>query len=389
MKTGIYGGTFNPPHRGHTESGKNAVERLGLDRLIVLPAGMPPHKSVPVDSPSPEMRLEMARLAFENVDRAQVSDMEVARRGVSYTIDTLTELRRENPEDELFLIMGTDMFLTLESWKNGPEMLSMVTPVVLPRGEHDRGRLEARAADYRKKYGSRTEIIYSEIVDISSSRLRELLKNRGGTEYVEDGVYAYIVKNRIYGVKVNFPWLRKKAYAMLNPKRVPHVKGCEKEAARLAARWGADEDMAREAAILHDITKKLSVGEQLILCEKYGILIDDLERASDKLLHGKTGAEIARNEFGVSEPVYEAIKWHTTGKRDMSLLEKVIYLADYIEETRNFEGVERLRALSYEDIDRAMILGLEMSIDDLNERGITVHPNTQEALDYLRGQIKK
>ena len=133
MKTGIYGGTFNPPHRGHTESGKNAVERLGLDRLIVLPAGMPPHKSVPVDSPSPEMRLEMARLAFENVDRAQVSDMEVARRGVSYTIDTLMELRRENPEDELFLIMGTDMFLTLESWKNGPEMLSMVTPVVLPR----------------------------------------------------------------------------------------------------------------------------------------------------------------------------------------------------------------------------------------------------------------
>ena len=73
----------------------------------------------------------------------------------------------------------------------------------------------------------------------------------------------------------------------------------------------------------------------------------------------------------------------------MSLLEKVIYLADYIEETRNFEGVERLRALSYEDIDRAIILGLEMSIDDLNERGITVHPNTQEALDYLRGQIKK
>ena len=356
MKTGIYGGTFNPPHKGHTESGRNAVRRLGLERLIVLPAGMPPHKAVPGDSPS---------------------------------IDSLREIRRENPEDELFLIMGTDMFLTLEDWRNGQEMLSMVTPVVFPRDIQDRERLEKRAAEYRERYGSHTEILYGEVIDISSSKLRELLKVREGTEYVEDSVYAYIVKNRMYGVKVNFPWLRERAYAMLNPKRVPHVKGCEAEAAKLAARWGADEGMAREAAILHDITKKLSMGEQLILCEKYGILIDDLERASDKLLHGKTGAEIARNEFGVSVPVYEAIKWHTTGKRDMSLLEKVIYLADYVEETRSFDGVERLRALSYEDIDRAMILGLEMSIEDLNERGITVHPNTLEALDYLRGQIKK
>ena len=138
MKTGIYGGTFNPPHKGHTESGRNAVRRLGLERLIVLPAGMPPHKAVPGDSPSPDMRLDMVRLAFKDVERACVSDMETARGGISYTIDSLREIRRENPEDELFLIMGTDMFLTLEDWRNGQEMLSMVTPVVFPRDIQDR-----------------------------------------------------------------------------------------------------------------------------------------------------------------------------------------------------------------------------------------------------------
>ena len=194
-------------------------------------------------------------------------------------------------------------------------------------------------------------------------------------------VYEHIISRRLYGAKPGWNWLREKAYSMLKTKRIPHVKGCEEEAVRLALHWGADPEQAAEAAILHDITKKLNLREQLILCEKYGIIPDALEAASEKLLHAKTGAAIAKESFGVSENVYDAIKWHTTGRADMSLLEKIIYMADYIEPTRDFEGVEKLRQLAYTDLDAAMKLGYEMSLGDLARYGVSPHPNTIEALE--------
>lgn len=94
------------------------------------------------------------------------------------------------------------------------------------------------------------------------------------------------------------------------------------------------------------------------LCRKYAIICDTAETENPKLLHAKTGAALARDLFGVSDEIYEAIRWHTTGKPDMRTLEKIIYLADYIEPTRDFPGLDRLRELAYEDLDKAMALGL-------------------------------
>ena len=139
---------------------------------------------------------------------------------------------------------------------------------------------------------------------------------------------------------------------------------------------------AREAGILHDITKKLGLEELLILCSKYDILNDALENKSEKLLHSKTGAALSRDLFGISDDVYSAIRWHTTGREDMTLLEKIIYLADYVEPNRDFEGVEPLRKLCYEDLNAAMELGLKMSIEDLEERGSPIHQKTLEAYEY-------
>ena len=171
---------------------------------------------------------------------------------------------------------------------------------------------------------------------------------------------------------------------MIRAKRIPHVRGCEEEAVRLAHRWGEDEDLARAAGILHDCTKYLTLEEQLSLCAKYGIILDDLEKVAVKLLHSKTGSAIARYEYGMPDAVCDAICWHTTGKPDMTKLEKILYIADYMEPTRDFDGVEKLRALVYKDLDAAVLLGLEMSVEDLTSRGNPVHKNTQEALDFLR-----
>lgn len=164
---------------------------------------------------------------------------------------------------------------------------------------------------------------------------------------------------------------------------MPHVLGTEQEAVRLAERYGADVTKARIAALLHDCTKKLDMDEQLALCKKYHIPLDELEQKTLKLLHSKTGAAIARDVFAVDDDVYSAILYHTTGKPDMTLLEKIIYLADYIEPTRDFPGVEALRRTVYEDLDRGLLMGLTMTIDEMEEMGNPVHHMTRDARDYL------
>ena len=178
----------------------------------------------------------------------------------------------------------------------------------------------------------------------------------------------------------------------LNP-HIPQMKqtlaavmGVEEEAVKLAKFWGADPELARHAAILHDCTKYLGLEDQLHLCEKYGIELDSLERQAVKLLHSKTGACIAKYVFGEPDEVYEAIFWHTTGKADMTLLDKVLYMADYIEPNRDFDGVEELRKLAYTDLDQAMLLGVDSTIREMEERGYLIHTNTREARQWLLDQ---
>ena len=177
--------------------------------------------------------------------------------------------------------------------------------------------------------------------------------------------------------------LRDKAYRLLSEKRIPHVAGCEEEAVRMAERWGGESSLAAAAGILHDCTKKLAYEEQLQLIRKYDILCGDDLLNSPKLLHAVTGAAVAKHEFAMPEAVVSAIRWHTTGKAGMTLLEKIIYLADYIEPTRCFDGLDELRSLAYEDIDAAMALGLKMSVADVTARGNVPHSDSLAAYDYF------
>lgn len=393
MKIGIYGGTFNPPHLGHMAAAKTAVQVLGLDKLILIPAAAPPHKQLPEDSATPEQRLEMVRLMADNLNLpgvAQVSDIELRREGKSYTSDTLVAMKALYPEAELWLLMGTDMFLSLHNWHEPEKIMELAGICAFGRTEQDGEALFApQRAFLQEKYGARlTTITLPGLVDISSTQLREQLEQGKGNEYLCEAVYGYILMNGLYGSQADLkhlklPELRACSYSMVRAKRIPHIKGTEEEAVRLAKRWGVDETLARRAAILHDCTKYLELDEQLALCSKYGVELDELEQRAVKLLHSKTGACIATHIFGEDEQVYWAIFWHTTGKADMSMLEKVIYLADYIEPTRDFDGVEPLRALAYEDIDKALLMGMNMTIEEMKQRGNPIHRNTQAARDWL------
>ena len=386
MTIAVFGGSFNPPHKGHLAAALAASRQLKPDEFLVIPDFQPPHKQLAEGSPEPEERLALCRLAFAAVPNCTVSDMELRRGGKSYTADTLRHLRAAKPETELILLMGADMYCSLHTWYDAEYILRSVRIAVFQRAAGEMPAIEAQRDALAAQFGTETELIRSQPMPASSTELRAALQNREGVAKLSPEVYAEIIRRRLYGAKVNFPWLREQSYAMLRPRRVPHVQGCEAEAVRLARRWCADEERAAEAAILHDCTKKELLPEQLRLCAKYGIIPDELERENGKLLHAKTGAAVARFEFGSDDEVVEAIRWHTTGRPNMTTLEKVLYMADYMEPTRDFPGVEELRRLAYEDLDRAMVLGFEMSLEDILSRGETPHKNTLAALQWYQNR---
>ena len=386
MKIAVYGGSFNPPHLGHVEAARTVAEALRPDKFLIIPDHLPPHKEMEEGSPTPEQRMELCALAFSAIPGAEISDMEIRREGKSYTADTVDRLRELYPEDELTLVMGTDMLLSFEQWYRFRYLLEQCSLAALSRAEEDGDAIRAHAGYMEREYSAKIVILPHVPLEMSSSDIRERLKVRLGSELLGDEVYSQIIRRRYYDAQPELSWLREKAYAYLKPERIAHVAGCESEAVKLAMRWGEDPETAAEAGILHDITKKRNFEEQLILCGKYGIINDNLELNSPKLLHAKTGAALARDLFGVSDRDYEAIRWHTTGKPDMTLLEKIIYLADYIEPTRDFPGVEKLRELCYEDIDEAMALGLSMSLEDIRSHGEEPYKDTVEACEwYSRG----
>ncbi|MBR4057278.1 MAG: nicotinate (nicotinamide) nucleotide adenylyltransferase [Oscillospiraceae bacterium] len=384
MRIGIYGGSFNPPHAGHVHAAENAVKCLSLDELIIMPAREPPHKTLSANSPTPAERAVLCELAFSPVAHARVSTLELEREEVSYTADTVSQLRAQFPDAEFFLLLGTDMLASFTSWYAFETILQNCALAVFCRAEGDEKVIAPAVDELREKFGARITFVPFPPIDASSTDLRAALAEAKKPADLPEAVYAEIIRLRCYGAKPEPEWLRAQSYACLKPNRIPHVRGTELTAVHLAERWGANVEDAAEAAILHDITKKLDLNEQLLLCERYGIINDTSEAENAKLLHAKTGAAFARERFGVSDAVYDAIRWHTTGRAGMTLLEKVIYMADYIEPNRDFPGVEKLRALAESDLDAAMILGLEMSLEDLRSYGISPHVNSLEALDAMR-----
>lgn len=396
MKIGVYGGTFNPPHLGHLTAARAVFDLLKLDKLLLVPAGMPPHKALPAGSPTAEQRLEMTRLAGEQLglgDRVEVLDLELRREGKSYTADTLAQIKELYPEAELWLLMGTDMFLTLQTWHEPEAIFALAGIAAFGRTEEDTEELFSVQREYLYRTYPNARIFTLTIpgvVDISSTELREQLAAGRGANLLAPAVYGYILREGLYRTNADLKHLplsklRPVALSYLKHKRIPHVLGTEQEAIRLAERYGADVEKARVGALLHDCTKKLSLTEQLDLCRQYGIPLDDLERQTLKLLHAKTGAAIARDVFGVDDEIYSAILWHTTGRAGMTLLEKILYLADYIEPSREFPGVDKLRAVCYKDLDAGLLMGLEMTIGEMNELGSPVHRATIEARDALKG----
>ena len=380
MRIGIYGGAFNPVHKGHVKLAQEVKTKAHLDKIIIMPSGQSPHKSSGglIDS---SHRLEMCRLAFDSEDYI-VSDLEIKREGKSYTVDTVTDLKKIYPEDDLFLIMGSDMLLCFDRWYRYEDILSMVTICATTRqGDISLAQLREYSRDVLKKD---VLIIDFEPFECSSTKVRSaLLSGDDASDLLTVKVLSYIIEKGLYTDE--YTDIRKILKGKLDDYRYIHSIGVADSARDLAKIYGADEEKAYLAGLLHDVAKNMPKDEQLQLMEKGGITLSQTEKNNPALWHAMAGECYLRLEMGITDPeILGSVRYHTTGKSGMSLMEKIIYIADYISAERNYPDVEVMRDLSLNhSLEEASLYSLIYTFNKQTKLQGIIHPDSVEYYNEL------
>ena len=374
MRIGIMGGTLDPVHNGHIEIARSVRAELGLDGVMLLPAGDPPHKKRESDKLD---RLEMAKRAAAEFDWMFVSDLEIARKGTTYTVDTLRALKRKQPDAEWIYIIGADTLNILDSWRNFPEIAQLCAFAAVSRPGVSGER--PYAALLKERYGA--EIIFAKASgpDISSTAIRaRVAEGRSIRGLAPDSVCDYIREKGLYLCAYTWNELEVLLSERLKPARFRHTMGVAETAERLARKYGADPMRARLAGMLHDCAKSMDYDQMVALVKGNVPDLDDEELATEPVLHAPAGMLLARDEYGVRDPeILSAIRRHTLGDKNMTLLDAVIFVSDFIEPSRRpFAGLEDARAEAEKDIWSAARLCARLSGTFVESRGGKPHPRT-------------
>lgn len=367
MRIGIYGGTFNPIHNGHVHLLREFSARLGLDKVLLIPTGTPPHKQAH-ELASAEDRLALCALAAKDLPcPVEVSDLEARREGKSYTVDTLAVLREEYPLDDLYLLMGEDMFLTVDKWYQAEKILSTCVLAAAPRSADGLFRLRDKARQLEADFGARCVVEGIPYVEVSSTQIRQRLdQGQTLTGLVPEAVAAYIESHGLY--RLTYEDLERAVRPHLGDKRFYHSQCVAACAQDLARRYGADPDKARKAGILHDIMKDAPGEEQLKILEESGIILTDLQKTQPKLWHAMAGAAYVEHTLGVTDPeILGAIRWHTSGRGGMTLLEKVLFVADYISADREYPSVDKMREAAQRSLEETIVRGVAYTLWELTD----------------------
>lgn len=371
-RIGVFGGTFNPPHKAHLRLAQKAIEGAQLDRVIVIPANMPPHKDAP-KLLSAEDRLSLCRLTFSG-EKFEVSDLEIKREGKSYTIETLERLKTLYPEDELVLIIGSDMLLSFEKWYRFEDILSIASLCVMTReAAVTREELCAYCKNVLSLSKDRFVILDCEALELSSTQIRrEIEISADFKAQVTEEAAEYIEEKGLFSPC--YDDLKALLKKRLDEHRYIHSLGVAESAWQLAKRFGGDAKKAYLAGLLHDITKNETNERQLQLLEENGIILSQTEKNNPKLWHAMTAPLFVKNELGIDDrELLSAVRYHTTGRSGMSLLEKIVYIADYISAERDYPDVDVMRSLSKESLEKAALYSLKYTLKKLSESELVIH----------------
>lgn len=381
-KMGLFGGTFDPIHKGHVSMALRLAQAMDLDGVVLMPTFVPPHK-IKENMASAAHRLAMCRLAAEEHPLLCVSDLELQRGGASFTVDTLTALSEQYPDTQWYLLVGADMFTTLRTWHRFADIAQMAVLCTIAREGTDTDRLTEYAAALQAD-GIDCFVDVCPVEPYSSTQVRErVAAGETVADLVGEKVDAYIRENGLYrqsdGMQTQTADEQYIAIirSRLSDYRFHHSLCVAQEAKRLAERYGADADKAYTAGILHDIMKDTPKEAQQQIFADYAVALDDVEKRSTTLWHARSGEVFLRHVLGVTdEEILSAVRYHTTGRAGMSRLEQVLFTADFTSADRNYPDVDVMREYADRSLTKAIRYGVEYTIRDLIEQGRPVHPDT-------------
>ncbi len=397
MGIAIYGGTFDPFHKAHRRIVKRVLKAGIIDKLYVIPAGTPPHKGNRQVSFS-TYRYRMAELALAGFSDVVVSDFEIRHVGRSFTIDTVRYFRDQvaHVDEEIYLVMGSDSLMQIETWREYRALLAEVTLLVARRpGETDL-ELQAQVSRLEKLYGARVHFFAMEPYELSSTEIREAIAaGKVDSVPVPRDVRSFIQTNRLYEADLlsgfsdeQIGILRsyeRKLMNLVSVNRLVHSLNVMYEAIRIAERFPEiDVWKAAVAGILHDAAKELDYRKFPEVLAR----LDEETLANKPIIHGPVAASFVIDHFGVNDPaIRDAIYHHSSLSAVPSPLEKCIYLADKIEPARPFADLPAIRKMAKEDLDKAVVMTIDASIAGIKARGGNVHQDTLAARNYLKRKI--
>ena len=405
MRIGIYGGSFDPVHNGHIAMVNSALKSGFVDLVIVIPSVRNNFKLYANKLPPP-YRLCMMQETIEGlgIKECFVSDIEYDIEGVSYTAVVLEKLtsdayikafltsngikkKKAEENHEFYWIMGSDTLGTFETWYKPGEILKYATLLAAVR-PGDSTDVDKAADSIKKNLGGKVEIFRLDGVDCSSSEIT----TTGDFSKVPKPAREFIERHALYTENTKLSGVSEEArkqffesavwmYKYLGAKRLLHTLNVGYLSAHLADVFGCDKDKALIAGALHDCAKELPIEKQNELAKKYsGDLFTE-----KKLLHSPAGATFAKEEFGIEDKeILDAICYHTTGRGDMSILEKIVYLADKIEPSRNYTDLTPIREAAEKDLDSAMRMTAAAVRDKFVSQGRDIHPLTKKMMKDLK-----
>ncbi len=371
----ILGGTFNPVHAEHIRLAEVAIEELDLDKLIVMPTFLPPHKNIiPARA---EDRLNMLRVAFKGNPKIEVSDFEIENKGKSYTYLTAEHFQKKE-DCNLYFIVGGDMLTDFKTWRYPERILEACTLCVFGREDYLTD-FEGEREYFQKTFGKQFKKLNYVGKKESSTKIR--IYNALGLDLGDmtaESVKNYIKENALYQGDKYTEYIKNN----LPEKRRVHTAGVVETAMKKVKELGLDSEKVFISALLHDCAKYMDYKA----FEDFSIN----EEVPPPVIHSFLGAYVAQNILGIEdEEILDAIRYHTSGKANMSTLSKLIFVADMVEEGRKYEGVEKLRELYEKDFDKCFRECLEEELLHLQNKGQPIYIETINAFDYYVGKGKK
>lgn len=368
MKIGIMGGTFDPIHNGHVMLGEYARDLFSLDEIWFMPNGNPPHKMNEKIESQTKHRVEMVRRAIADKDGFVLQLYEVERKDVNYSYLTMEHFREMYPEDEFYFIIGADSLFALENWVHPEKLVKTCVILAAYRDDKNTDEMMTQISYLNQKYGADIRLLKNPNVDISSTEIRQKFKSGLPIQdMVPESVCQYIQEHDLF--KDDLGVMREKVRNNQKDSRFAHTLGVVDTAVQLARRYQEDVKKTEIAALLHDCAKEIYPGLQ----------------------HAPKGAELAKTEYGIEDDeILDAIRWHTTGRPEMTKLDKIIYIADYIEPNRNqAPNLDEIRRLARVDLDECLYTILKATLAYLETKQDIIDPMTEQTYLYYKKLLNK